>query len=302
MRRAECSKHTQSSYRRASIQLVSVNLGQHGESPWYVWNARCSSSLEARGWCCGGSAQQGKEDIPDGRLPAVLHLLVSYMFAQCRLKASNHVHCRYSDVKHEIQEVKAGYRWVLTYNLVHCAPEGERPSAARNCLEVLSLRDNLKNWRKDLQTGESAHRQLIYLLRHKYTDASLKLSALKGRDHVKAHILKDACDESDFLLYLASLERVVSGGAEEENYSVTFHKMEDVCEDTVELKRVVDLNGNVIAEHIDINMDDVVQKKEFIEQEPDDEEYEGWTGNEGASATHWYRETVSNRIGLLHSA
>lgn len=55
---------------------------------------------------------------------------------------------------------------------------------------------------------------------------------------------------------------------------------------------MVDLDGHVLGQEITIQEDDIVQEDPF-ERGPDDEDYEGYTGNVGASAPHWYRDTVS---------
>lgn len=57
---------------------------------------------------------------------------------------------------------------------------------------------------------------------------------------------------------------------------------------------MVDLDGHVLGQGITIQEDDDGQEDPF-ERDPDDEDYEGYTGNAGASATHWYRDTVSER-------
>jgi hypothetical protein len=59
---------------------------------------------------------------------------------------------------------------------------------------------------------------------------------------------------------------------------------------------VVDLNGVTVAEDYSINETDFVEDFPFDDRDPDDEDYSGFTGNEGVSATHWYRDSVSNCI------
>ena len=38
------------------------------------------------------------------------------------------------------------------------------------------------------------------------------------------------------------------------------------------------------------------------ERNPDEEDYTSYTGNAGASTTHWYRNTVSQRQQEVHSS
>ncbi|KAJ9637150.1 hypothetical protein H2199_007436 [Coniosporium tulheliwenetii] len=239
----------------------------------------------------------------------------------------------YSDVKHEITEVTSGYRWVLTYNLVYSGHVYEPLSAANNSRALRLLTAVFKDWRKniisgekDMITGDPPPNELIYLLDHQYTEESLNFSALKGKDLVKAQLLKDVCDQTDCCLYLASLERKVFGGVEDgyeddyygcgfgyyddeesededesedrsENrptrgYSGDFHEIIDECDMSLKLKRIVDFDGNVVGTEFDADEDNIVQEHPFKDREPDEEDFEGYTGNEGASATHWYRDTA----------
>ena len=55
-----------------------------------------------------------------------------------------------------------------------------------------------------------------------------------------------------------------------------------------------------VARDIELNISDFLYTDAF-DRDPDDEEYEGYTGNEGASATHIYRETVSQLSSLVNS-
>ncbi|EON69319.1 hypothetical protein W97_08579 [Coniosporium apollinis CBS 100218] len=247
----------------------------------------------------------------------------------------------YSDVKHEVTEVTSGYRWVLTYNLVYSGHVYEPLSAADNTRHARFLAAVFENWREDINNDENDHvytgdpppEELIYLLDHQYTDESLRFSALKGKDLVKAQLLKDSCDQADCCVYLASLERKVYGGvkddydeyygrgfgyyddeesengdSEDENsedeptdcskdrptrrYASDFHEIIDECDKSLKLKRVVDFAGRVVGTEFDVDEDNIIQDEPFKDREPDEEDFEGYTGNEGASTTHWYRNTA----------
>jgi hypothetical protein len=214
---------------------------------------------------------------------------------------------------HEVTEVTAGYRWVLTYNLATTTCDSQQLTAtALTCKETALLRSALQLWQRKLDDDDDDDQdnpppeQLLYLLDHKYTDASLKLNALKGVDMLKARILQRICPEENFYFCLASLERMVNGSVEDvwggrysDGYDSEangggddFHHMFDKHETTLKLTKVVNLAGRAIGEEIDIEEDDIIQDEPFEDREPDDEDFEGYTGNEGAFATHWYRDTV----------
>ncbi|KAK5016330.1 hypothetical protein LTR60_002081 [Cryomyces antarcticus] len=194
---------------------------------------------------------------------------------------------------HQVKPVTAGYRFVLTYNLVRTGP-GVGYSLAALDDPSLKLKDVLRSWHQSAVHTDHAPRKLIYILEHKYSDASLEYDQLKGKDQLRAKTLKNVGAEMGFDVFLASLEREVIGGAEEDSpyggYG-DFHKIVEEAEEMLKLDRVVSFDGSEIQRDVDIDESDIVQVNPF-DRDPDEEDYEGWTGNEGCNATHWYRDTV----------
>lgn len=211
---------------------------------------------------------------------------------------------RYSDVFHEIKPIKSGYRLVLTYNL--CFNDGAHGDASAGVTASERLSRLMSNWSAAYNGEEDDVPELLtYKLEHQYTNANLSFSALKGHDREVAKHLKAACSETGSHFYLADLEKCVIGDVDDEYQSDDFygygdkddsdghHTIVDVHESNIELPRVVDLNGVKIAEGIRIDEEQLIPDDIFDEdREPDDEDYEGYTGNAGASATHFYRDTV----------
>jgi hypothetical protein len=161
-------------------------------------------------------------------------------------------------------------------------------------------------------------KQAIYLLEHKYTQSNLSIDSLKGADRLRAKELRSICDDYGCTLYLANLEREVMGQADEDDsghdfseneddeedededdedansshYSGdSYHRIWDVCSEDITSTRVVDAEGHEMFKDIPIEESDIVQIRPF-KRKPNKSEYEGYTGNEGASATHWYKDTV----------
>ncbi|TIA31707.1 hypothetical protein D6C83_07037, partial [Aureobasidium pullulans] len=229
-------------------------------------------------------------------------VVVTHNGKKYSLQTYNHEYLAwYSDVIHEVQEVTSGYRWVLTYNLVQtdCEQFNSAASADRK------LRAILTEWNNTIEEEGGESDKMIYQLDHKYTDASIRLNSLKGADLLRAQRLFSVCDQVGFTLYLASLEKQVHGSAEsnnngyydrydddEEGSDGEFHAIEDVIDETLKLTRVVDTDGNVIATDLDIEEDDIVQPDPYEDRDPDEDSYEGWTGNAGATSTHWYKDSV----------
>ena len=170
------------------------------------------------------------------------------------------------------------------------------------------LQHIISSWARSVEQPLSkAPHFLAYKLDHEYTDASLKFQSLKGLDKIKAEYLRKVCAEANACFYLASMERTVVGSCEEE-YSgygrwerfrtQKMHTLEEIVEESTELKRMIDLNGSVLAKELPIDEANIVQEGLF-DRDPDKEDFEGYTGNEGASATHFYHDTV--RITLASS-
>lgn len=234
-----------------------------------------------------------------------------------RVWAATDMH-RYSDVTHEVTEITSGYRLVLTYNLINVSPSAP-VSATSLRAETRNLRAVFKAWNKDLDEAGDIGEECIYYLNHEYTEASLHYRALKGKDMAKARALKEVCDETGFCFFLATLERMVQGGCdesyddfgygfeeeynsdEEEEYSGysscrtygDHHDLTEIYQEELKLKRVVDLDGNIVAEDVAVDEEKILADAPYEDREPDAEDFSGFTGNEGVSATHWYRDAVS---------
>ncbi|KAG9713792.1 hypothetical protein KCU73_g16412, partial [Aureobasidium melanogenum] len=211
------------------------------------------------------------------------------------------MYTRYSDVLHEVQEVTSGYRWVLTYNLIQTDYEHFNSTASAE----QKLRGILTEWNKIKKNASSEADRIIYQLDHKYTDASIRLQTLKGSDLLKAQRLFSVGNQMGYALYLASLEKQVHGSAEsgyhgyrshyddeEEGSDGEFHAIEDVFEESLTLTRVVDPDGLVIITDLAIEEGDILQEEPYEDRDPDEHEYEGWTGNAGATSTHWYKDSA----------
>ena len=204
---------------------------------------------------------------------------------------------RYSDVEHAVTKVTAGHRLVLTYNLIHTGLHTQ-PSAAANEEAAKPLRDVLVTWAENvIKPGSHVQNKVAFVLEHKYTDANLRLNHLKGRDAALANALMRALLDSECIFFLANVELVVDGGCEEHygygyssRYHTNFHAIEEEYSRSLVLRLVVTPDGSEVAKGLPIEEDDIVQEDCFA-RDPDDEEYEGYTGNAGASATHYYRDS-----------
>lgn len=157
------------------------------------------------------------------------------------------------------------------------------------------------------KSGIDSHlaERLIYLLEHKYTEMNLRLEHLKGADRIRVGSLLSAAEQSGFALLLCNVEKSGSGSVEDDGPYRSHrwelndddddedapHIIEEVFDETLKLTRVVQLDGSTLSKNVDIDIDDVIQADPFEDRDCDDEDFEGFTGNEGAHTTQWYRDT-----------
>ena len=126
---------------------------------------------------------------------------------------------------------------------------------------------------------------LCYALEHQKTEASLCLHHLKGTDARVGKALYDASRKTDFTFLLANMEYVVEGECGGAGYGI-----EEELESTLKLTLVVEASGSKIAGGVPIDQEDLVQE-DLFGREPDEEDFEEYTGNAGPFATHWYRDS-----------
>lgn len=246
--------------------------------------------------------------------------MVGHQLAQVYLPLKTHQY-RYSDVEHTVRPVLSGHRLVLTYNLVHAEAGIIQPASVLN-EDQSKLARLLMDWSCGYKDETLRWPEMLaYMLDHKYTDAKLRLDHLKGIDRLKAGPLHAACENNDFCFFLANLEHTQAGGCEEsydpydhyggrrgynwrgddssedeeeeedsEAGDGDHHALDEIYDTTLELRTLFRANGEQVATSIEIEEADIVQEDSF-DRDPHDEDYEGYTGNAGASATHFYRNS-----------
>ena len=208
----------------------------------------------------------------------------------------------YADVSHSVTKVESGHRLVLTYNLMRQESHSSR---------VASILDNhrqnlgrvLAAWHQQ-EKGESpsdyGFKQLVYILEHEYSEANIRVDQLKAKDQLRTRYLLEACQDQGFSLFFAHIEYSQSGSIEEEDYDgnwrydgTGYHEFIDEFESKWSLSNVFQYNGKQLANSIALEEEDILETFDFTDIEPDDEECDGWTGNEGCTATHFYHRTCA---------
>lgn len=197
----------------------------------------------------------------------------------------------------QVNPVISGYRIVLTYNLVNTG-SSPTPSIATGDPRLAAIQSYLKRWSSSVDGDCNLPPYLVYMLEHEYTEDSLALQALKGKDLKRVKGLLNTVAGSDCVCYLASIAKRVYGGCDGFGFDDGYddagtHSIADVVEESVELERIVTMEGAKIVGNVSIeDAESYIMQEDPFAKEPDEEEFEGWTGNEGANATHWYRDSA----------
>lgn len=158
------------------------------------------------------------------------------------------------------------------------------------------------------------------------------VNALKASDLTRIQCLSSIASELDIDIMLAALEKTEEGPVEGDScegcseYSWRYgggyydeddedghedededeghkesgwHNMEDICDRKVTMNKLVDLRGRELRAGVDVDFDMLVENTindcddPFDNGECGESDYEGYMGNSGPQATHWYRTTVS---------
>ncbi|KAL8754296.1 MAG: hypothetical protein Q9199_004440 [Rusavskia elegans] len=226
---------------------------------------------------------------------------------------------------HAVRPVISGHRLVLTYNLIQVG-SGPRQAASNLNDDQATLVRTLALWNgPSSQDLKQSPNFLAYMLDHKYTDANLRSDHLKGKHAQQFRNLQAACENLDIDILLANVEYTKEGSCEErydpyDHYGRrrgynwksdyddddgsaesdggsgygseigNYHELAEVFDNSLRLRTFYRANGQLLALDIDIEAENIVQDDTF-DRAPDKEDYEGYTGNAGASATHFYRNS-----------
>ncbi|PYH44662.1 2OG-Fe(II) oxygenase [Aspergillus saccharolyticus JOP 1030-1] len=197
----------------------------------------------------------------------------------------------YSDVVHEVLPVTSGYRWVLTYNITLDGAQTHRPTRLARP-DALCLYKTIKHWAE--QDGEPSD-HFWYKLDHEYTQASISLKALKTRDLACVQTLDEISTKVPVDIFLAVLEKQEIGSCAYDTYDSGhhgYHPFEELIDASYEVKSLVDLDGNQVLKGRRLDPSEILQADCFEDLPIAEEYYQGYQGNWGPEATHWYRVTA----------
>lgn len=211
----------------------------------------------------------------------------------------------YADCEHEVRPLREGYRLCLIYNLTLARAKKKPITAPRPSRHVEVIRRILAGWVK-----EDEPRKLAVTLDHQYTQEGLTWDALKGLDRARARVLLEAARQAGCQVHLALLTFHESGEGEDPDEGGWYgggrweedeedendeegeggkYRMVEVCDTELTAEHWSDPEGRRLnIGQMDVEEDEVLDPDALKSVTPE-EEFEGYTGNEGQPLDRWYR-------------
>lgn len=186
----------------------------------------------------------------------------------------------YADVTHEIKPITEGNRLVLIYNIIQA---GAGPKSAgflsEQCERLCSALARLS------QDSCGPPSRLLYLLSHKYSQASLRINQLKGRDRAVAHVLEEACARNGYYLFLCNLTKVENANEDDYDY------YGDSPQQAMDI--VTTCDGQMFASGLEFDKEHILGYDPYHDRDADSQSEGEDTGNEGATLEYRYHDSVS---------
>ncbi len=219
----------------------------------------------------------------------------------------------YADCQHEVRPVQSGFRLCLTYNLTLAGTRGKTRIGAPSYGETAAvIGELLGQWSR---TGNPC--KLAVTLDHRYSQAGLSINTLKGVDRARADVLFEAAEQADCVAHLALVTLWQSGSAEggyeeygngrgrryhwsdeedDEDYDDETggqHEMGEIYESSLSADHWSDRQGKKVQlGEIHLAEDEIVADTALDEGDPNREDFEGYTGNEGMTLDRWYHRAA----------
>lgn len=219
-----------------------------------------------------------------------------------------HIHYAafYADCEHEVRPLKKGYRLCLVYNLT-LAKSKKRLAAPRDSDHIEAIAPILRKWADDEESTE----KLGILLDHQYSREGLTWDALKGTDRVKARVLAESARQAGCRAYLTLVTLHQSGEGEEvggrsrygrgrwydrydeeEDEGDGEYSMVEIYESELTADHRSDPEGNRLPiGEMEVEEDEILDPEALTGIKPE-EEFQGYTGNEGSPLDRWYRHAA----------
>jgi hypothetical protein len=207
----------------------------------------------------------------------------------------------FADCEHEVEPVRSGYRCCVVYNL--------RLDEGDPALLNLSLTDQARTLLPALAAlkPDLAGDLGVVLLEHAYTEANLSIPNLKGNDQARAQALFAAAAETGLIAHLALVTLHQSGALEEYDYDrhhrrgrhyeddddPTDGSMGEIYDESLcvsDWRNARNQKCELGVYHLE--PDQLITRESLTDEDPDEKEAEGYTGNAGCTMDYWYRRAA----------
>jgi len=192
----------------------------------------------------------------------------------------------YADCQHEVKPVTKGYRLCLIYNLLYCGVD-KCPAPADNNAQVSTVVSAMKAWNEDIDSADCP-KMMTYMLEHQYCPASLSFRLLKNTDRAVADVLIQARSEVEFDLFVGNVELSEHWSAL--HYGRGNYSTEELFDEDFSAEHLRAYDDKKISSGIKLDKECIVPEDFFQDINPDREDFQEATGNEGASVDkqyHW---------------
>ncbi len=240
--------------------------------------------------------------IYDGGQLIVKHLTERKEFDFSGSDNSSYFHyvAFYADCIHEVKPVTQGYRLCLVYNLMYKGL-GVCPAPVDHQQQVKEIVSAMNDWNND--KSNNCPLMMAYVLEHQYPKSSTSFRLLKRADKAMADVLIEASKRKGcFDLSLTAFNACQVWSADD-SYCGS-----ELLEEEVTFNDGLEMPGGYHIKCADLLYCDrkYYVPEDFLEgADPDDEEYEPYTGNAGATLSKQYSRAVlliwppRNRCKLL---
>ena len=189
----------------------------------------------------------------------------------------------YTDVVHEVKPVTSGYRLAISYNLVNGSRGLPAPHLPDMHSAVSGIQQIFRMWANGDYDRKHSSGTIAYILDHQYSEAGLQFTALKGKDAALVSNIRRVAEKEGVSLRLGALVYEVSGDAGSDHpYGRGIPQMDMINDTEYRVEGLYDLEGDLAKLKRPIRLSeklDLIPKDPFKEEKPDDEEFEGYTGN-----------------------
>jgi hypothetical protein len=203
----------------------------------------------------------------------------------------------YADCAHEVKPIESGFRLAIVYNLCY------RPSVAGAVAPTLacgvydeqlnSLAAVLRDWHQVASAYAAIAapscplpKRLAFMLSHQYVAGDMRFDQLKGRDAAVADVARRACEMSNTLLFVATID-------------VTHHLDEEAGGEIFDTDFRVGAwvpafgwSSPPDGQATQLTIKELLPKRYFTEADADSSSHEGPTGNEGSPIERRYHRAA----------